>query len=109
MRSRGPFNDDTKAGFLGGEPDLKESIKFGVAGAISHPQINYKAVNYSDTCWSAQPSQMISYISCHDDMCLRDRLSASIPGISEEELLRLDKLGQTRGIHFAGHTFHLRR
>lgn len=92
---RGPFNDDTKAGFLGGEPDLKESIKFGVAGAISHPQINYKAVNYSDTCWSAQPSQMISYISCHDDMCLRDRLSASIPGISEEELLRLDKLGQT--------------
>lgn len=92
---RGPFNDDTKAGFLGGEPDLKESIKFGIAGAIYHPQIDYTAVNYSDTCWSAQPSQMISYISCHDDMCLRDRLSASIPGISEEELLRLDKLGQT--------------
>ena len=38
---------------------------------------------------------MISYISCHDDMCLRDRLHASLPGISEDELLKLDKLGQT--------------
>ena len=38
---------------------------------------------------------MISYISCHDDMCLRDRLHASLPCISEDELLRLDKLGQT--------------
>lgn len=92
---RGPFSDDSKAGFLGGKPDMRESIKFGIAGAIYHPQIDYSAVNYSDTCWSAQPSQMISYISCHDDMCLRDRLAASIPGISEEELIRLDKLGQT--------------
>ena len=38
---------------------------------------------------------MISYISCHDDMCLRDRLTATLPGASEAELLRLDKLGQT--------------
>ena len=38
---------------------------------------------------------MISYVSCHDDMCLVDRLKASIPGLSEEELIRLDLLAQT--------------
>ena len=92
---RGPFSDDSQAGFLGGEPRLEESVKFGVAGAVQHPGIDYSAVNYSDTCWALEPVQMISYISCHDDMCLRDRLAASLPGASEAELLRLDKLGQT--------------
>ena len=38
---------------------------------------------------------MISYVSCHDDMCLVDRLKSSIPGITPEELARLDKLAQT--------------
>lgn len=92
---RGPFSDDAKAGFLGGEPGMEESIKFGIAGAVNHPQIDFSKVNYSSTGWAGQPSQMMSYISCHDDMCLRDRLKASIPDISEEELIRLDKLGQT--------------
>ena len=92
---RGPFSDDSQAGFLGGVQGLEESVKFGVAGAIWHPDVDFADVNYSDTCWASEPSQMISYISCHDDMCLRDRLHASLPGISEDELLRLDKLGQT--------------
>ena len=86
---RGPFSDNSKAGFLGGVPDLEE------VGAIQHPGVDYSAVNYSDTCWASEPTQMISYISCHDDMCLRDRLTATLPGASEAELLRLDKLGQT--------------
>ena len=42
-----------------------------------------------------EPTQMISYVSCHDDMCLVDRLKTSIPGITTEELIRLDLLAQT--------------
>jgi pullulanase len=38
---------------------------------------------------------MMSYVSCHDDMCLVDRLKASIPGLTEDELIRLDLLAQT--------------
>ena len=38
---------------------------------------------------------MISYVSCHDDMCLVDRLKTSIPGITTDELIRLDLLAQT--------------
>jgi len=92
---RGPFSDDTKPAFLAGEPDQKESIKFGIAGAISHPQVDMTKVNYSKEPWATEPTQMISYVSCHDDMCLVDRLQSSIPGITTEELIKLDLLAQT--------------
>jgi len=91
---RGPFSDDTVTGWIGGK-DETESIKFGIAGAIQHPQIDLTKVNYSKAPWALEPTQMISYVSCHDDMCLVDRLKASIPGITEEELIRLDLLAQT--------------
>ena len=92
---RGPFSDDHKSAFLGAIPGNEESIKFGIAGCISHPQIDITKVNYSKAAWTNSPAQMISYVSCHDDMCLVDRLKASIPGITEDELIRLDLLAQT--------------
>lgn len=104
---RGPFSDDHKGGFLAGEPDLEESIKFGIAGAISHPQIDMEKVNYSKAAWTNSPSQMISYVSCHDDMCLTDRLRASIPGIKQNELIRLDLLAQTAVLTSQGVPFIL--
>ena len=91
---RGPFSDDTVTGWIGGK-DETESIKFGIAGAIQHPQVDMSKVNYSKAPWALEPTQMISYVSCHDDMCLVDRLKASIPGITEDELIRLDLLAQT--------------
>ena len=91
---RGPFSDDTVTGWIGGK-DETESIKFGIAGAIQHPQIDMAKVNYAKAPWALEPTQMISYVSCHDDMCLVDRLKASIPDINEEELIRLDLLAQT--------------
>ncbi len=104
---RGPFSDDHKGGFLAGEPDMEESIKFGIAGAISHPQIDMKKVNYSNAAWTNSPAQMISYVSCHDDMCLTDRLRASIPGIKKDELIRLDLLAQTAVLTSQGVPFIL--
>ena len=92
---RGPFSDDTQPAFLAGLAGHKESIKFGIAGAISHPQVDMTKVNYSQVPWAIEPTQMISYVSCHDDMCLVDRLKSSIPGITNNELIRLDLLAQT--------------
>ena len=92
---RGPFDDDTKGGFLAGVPDCEESLKFGIVGAIAHPQVDMSKVNYSKAPWATEPTQMMSYVSCHDDMCLVDRLKSSIPAISDEELIRLDLLAQT--------------
>ena len=92
---RGPFSDDTKPGWLGGAPDCEESLKFGIVGCIRHPQVDMSKVNYSKAPWAVEPTQMMSYVSCHDDMCLVDRLKASIPNFTEDELIRLDLLAQT--------------
>ena len=101
---RGPFSDDTKMGWLGLSSTsgcdadlgaLKESIKFGIVGGIAHPQVDQSLVNYSKEAWAKEPTQMISYVSCHDDMCLVDRLKASVSGITDDVLVRLDLLAQT--------------
>lgn len=92
---RGPFSDDHKGGFLAGVAGQEESIKFGIVGAIQHPQVDMTKVNYSKAPWTNSPSQMVSYVSCHDDMCLTDRLRTSMPGINTDELIRLDLLAQT--------------
>ena len=94
---RGPFSDNTKPAFLAGLPGMEESVKAGIAGMIAHPQIDYSKVNYTKKPWADEPTQMIAYVSCHDDMCLVDRLRASIPETQydEEMLIRLDLLAQT--------------
>ena len=91
---RGPFSDDTKAAWLALGTE-SESVKFGIAGAIAHPQVDMTKVNYAKEPWALEPTQMMSYVSCHDDMCLVDRLKASVPGITTDELIRLDLLAQT--------------
>ena len=92
---RGGWDDDTKGAFLVGEPGHEMSIKFGIVGAIEHPQVISDSVNYSKKPWALQPTQMISYVSCHDDMCLADRLKATMPDASVEELAALQKLAET--------------
>ena len=117
---RGPFDNDTKAGILGAFsragkgkkdttllsqlPSLEESVKFGIVGGIRHPQVDMSKVNYSKVPWATEPTQMIAYVSCHDDMCLVDRLKASIPSLAQaaaadtplsSALISLDLLAQT--------------
>ena len=103
---RGPFSDDTKPGWLGlacsGASNaemagLKESLKAGICGMTEHPQVDYSKVNYSKEPYALQPTQMMSYVSCHDDMCLVDRLRASIPAAKANNatLIALDLLAQT--------------
>ncbi len=92
---RGPFSDDHKGAFLAGLPGEEESLKFGIVGGIAHPQVDMTHVNYDKQPFAVEPLQQISYVSCHDDMCLVDRLRTSMPGITDNELIRLDKLAQT--------------
>ena len=98
---RGSCFDDKDEAFLAGEAGHEQSLRFGIVGAIQHPQIDYERVNYSRAPWALQPTQMIAYASCHDDMMLTDRLRSSVKAgkgkktIKEDELKRLDKLAQT--------------
>ena len=92
---RGGWDDDRKGAFLIGQPGHEMSIKFGLVGAVKHPQVINDSVNYSKEPWALQPTQMISYVSCHDDMCLADRLKATMPDAMDEERASLHKLAET--------------
>ncbi len=98
---RGGWSDDKEGAFLIGNPSHEESVKFGIVGAIEHPQINMEKVNYSKEAWASEPMQMISYVSCHDDMCIADRLKTTLAhkakGTKADDatLVRLQKLAET--------------
>ena len=82
-------------GFASGFEGLEESVKFGIVGAIEHPQIDYEQVNYSKAPWANDPTQCINYVSCHDNHTLWDRLQLSCSKESEKDRLKMNKLAQT--------------
>ena len=92
---RGPFYDDKQGAFIAGISGAEERIKFGIVGGIAHPQVNMQQVGGNHLPWNDDPTQFISYVSCHDDMCLVDRLRASVPNLTPEMLVRLDCLAQS--------------
>ena len=92
---RGPFYDDKQGAFIAGVSGPEERIKFGIVGGIVHPQVNVQQVGGDHLPWNDDPTQFISYVSCHDDMCLVDRLRASVPNLTPEMLVRLDCLAQS--------------
>ena len=92
---RDPFNDDKQGAFIACVSGAEERIKFGIVGGIAHPQVNMQQVGGDHLPWNDDPTQFISYVSCHDDMCLVDRLRASVPNLTPEMLVRLDCLAQS--------------
>ena len=92
---KGSVFNHTDRGFASGKPSMEESVKFGIVGAINHPQINYSKVNYSKEAYAAQPTQMIAYAECHDNHTLWDRLMISVPEASEADKIKMFLLAQT--------------
>ena len=83
---RGPLGCEN-AGFMDGVDGNKANVEFGIAGGVQHPQVSVER-------WTNNPLQHVSYVSCHDDHCLRDRLEEATKA-SEAERLAMVKLAQT--------------
>ena len=92
---RGPFGNDGLGAFLAGLEGHEAGIRFGLAGGVEHPQVNDGAAHKVPKFWALQPTQFISYVSCHDDMCLADRLKATMPDTSPAVRTALHKLAET--------------
>ena len=92
---RGPFGNDGLGAFLAGLEGHEAGIRFGLAGGVEHPQVNDGAAHKVPKFWALQPTQFISYVSCHDDMCLADRLKATMPDASPAVRTALHKLAET--------------
>jgi pullulanase len=88
--------DPEKAPANGGEAKASdfrvEDVKFGIVGAVEHPQVDIRRVSYSDNFWAEAPGRAVNYASAHDNLTLWDKLAATNPGADEEALVRLNKL-----------------
>jgi pullulanase len=89
---KGSVFEHADRGFASGKAGMEESIKFGVVGAMKHPQVDYKRVNYSNEPYAAYPSNVVSYCECHDNHCLWDKLAISAADRSEAERKEMHKL-----------------
>lgn len=92
---RGNWKHESRGGFVIGKFGYEGGVKFGLVGAVRHPQLTSNASNQYIHPWAEQPTQMISYVSCHDDLCITDRLKKTLPGASPQELGALMKLAET--------------
>ncbi len=89
---KGSLNYKKAKGFVSGLPLREEAVKFGVVGAVYHPQIVYDYVETSRQAWALQPGQCVNYVSCHDNFTLWDKLKFSCPKATDEEMRKMVKL-----------------
>lgn len=80
--------DLSAGGFVHGVEGNKEALKFGIVAGVEHPEVDHAEA------WTIDPSQHVSYVSCHDDHNLRDRFEHISPEASEQELLKMVRLAQ---------------
>jgi pullulanase len=92
---KGHYSNESDRGFATGKPGQEETVKIGIVGATAHPQVDYSKGNNSRKPYALSPSQVINYVSCHDDLMLTDKLAKSMEGSTEAERQRADKLAQT--------------
>ena len=92
---KGHYSKADDRGFATGKPGNGETVKIGIAGATAHPQIDYSKGNNSKSPYAKAPTQVINYVSCHDDLTLTDKLNKSMPDATADERKRAAKLAQT--------------
>ena len=104
LRGIAAFNDDLRdaltgnhgsrksTGFVSGLGLREEPVKFGIVGAVHHPQIVYDYIDNSKIPWAGDPEQCINYVSCHDNYTLYDKIKLSCPKISDDILRKMVKL-----------------
>ncbi|MBR5333014.1 MAG: type I pullulanase [Muribaculaceae bacterium] len=92
---KGHYSNGENKGFATNAPGNKETVKIGIVASTAHPQVDYSKGNNSKFAYATAPTQIINYVSCHDDYSLTDKLNVSMKGASEEEKMRAARLAQT--------------
>jgi pullulanase len=92
---KGSVFDIDDRGFASGKPGMEESIKFGIAAALAHPQVNMQKVNYSKAAYASGPANVVTYCECHDNNTLWDKLTLSCKEASTQQLQQMHRLALT--------------
>ena len=111
----GAFSDDIRNALIGSPFDHERGFASGNAAGKNDAMRGLIAcIDYTDpngqlapglTWWSGEPMQHVSYITCHDNYCLRDRIAVSASEETEATQLRMNKLAQTAVLVSQGMSF----
>ena len=97
----GAFSDDIRNALIGSPFDHDPGFASGNSAGVKDVMRGLIACPE----WSGEPMQHVSYITCHDNYCLRDRIEVSTKGVNEETRLRMNKLAQTAVLVSQGMAF----
>lgn len=97
----GAFSDDIRNALIGSPFDHHRGFASG--NTASRDAVRYGLVACPD--WSGEPMQHVSYVTCHDNYCLRDRIEVAAAEETEATKLRMNKLAQTAVMVSQGMTF----
>ena len=93
---KGSWANAKEPAFAAGYRGYDETIKFSVVAATQHDSIHYGLVKYVNFPYASQPSQVINYVSCHDDLCLVDKINYSSPyGATDLEKRKFNRISQS--------------
>ena len=92
---KGHYSEAAQKGFATGRPGAEETVKIGIVASTAHPQIDYSKGENAKSAYASSPTQIINYVSCHDDLTLVDTLGISMAEASEAERIAAAKLSQT--------------
>ena len=92
---KGHYSREDDRGFASGKPGLEETVKIGIVASTAHPQVDYSKGNNSKFAYATSPEQIMNYVSCHDDLCLTDKMRKSMPDATDSVRMRVARLAQT--------------
>ncbi len=92
---KGNVFDEKSTGFISGNKEMKEAVKIGIVAAGKHPQIKYEKGYYAKQPYANNPTDVVNYVSCHDNHTLYDKLKVSREDVSEDDIIKMHKLANT--------------
>ena len=87
---KGPTGDQTSPGFIQGQFDNIDKVKYGIVGGVDYTGITGYNV------WNKDPNKTINYVACHDNNTLYDKLIGSLPNANLDTIKHLQE--QANGI-----------
>ena len=92
---KGHYSREDDRGFASGKAGQEETVKIGIVASTSHPQVDYSMGSNSKFAYATSPEMIMNYVSCHDDLCLTDKLRKSMPEADDSVRMRVARLAQT--------------
>ena len=83
------FNDNIRDGLKGSVFNAAEK---GYVSGAAGKEAAIAASYAGSERWCKEPSQIVNYASCHDNLTLFDKLQSSKPNSSREDIIRMNEL-----------------